>query len=112
MFNIVTERNFQIMTEKETPKKKPAVRKGFVKGDKKPSKAGRRKGTPNKTTTELKAAIMNAFEKVGGEDYLVLVAQTNPKVFCMLLGKVLPAELHAKVDASVTLTVAKDEMDL
>lgn len=58
---------------------------------------GRKKGTPNKTTTALKTAIMNAFEKVGGEDYLVTVAKDDPKTFCTLLGRVLPAEMKAEV---------------
>lgn len=97
------------MTEE---KKSKAKRTGFKKGDPKPPSAGRRKGTPNKTTTELKKAIMNAFHKVGGEDYLVLVAQTDPKTFCTLLGKVLPAEFKATVDANVNISVAQDEMDL
>lgn len=97
------------MAEEKKPKPK---RTGFKKGDPKPPNAGRRKGTPNKATTELKKAIMNAFNKVGGEDYLVLVAQEDPKTFCTLLGKVLPAEFKATVDANVSINVAQDEMDL
>lgn len=37
---------------------------------------------------------MNAFTKVGGEDYLVVVARTKPEVFCSLLGKLLPHTLQ------------------
>lgn len=51
---------------------------------------GRQKGTPNKTTAELKAAILKAFETAGGSDYLVRIAAEQPAVFCTLLGKVLP----------------------
>lgn len=54
---------------------------------------GRTKGTPNKMTVAVKSAIMNAFEKVGGEDYLVTVAKDDPRTFCTLLGKVLPMEV-------------------
>ena len=41
---------------------------------------GRQKGTPNKVTADLREAIMHAFDKVGGEDYLVRVARKNPQV--------------------------------
>lgn len=63
---------------------------------------GRPKGTPNKTTQALKDAIMNAFEQVGGEDYLVKVANDDPKTFMALLGKVLPFQIKAEVDHNVS----------
>lgn len=55
--------------------------------------AGRPKGIPNKSTILIKQAILRAFEKVGGEDYLVRVAEEDPKTFCALLGRVLPLEV-------------------
>tara|TARA_R110002051_G_C8668527_1_gene490058 strand:+ start:496 stop:774 length:279 start_codon:yes stop_codon:yes gene_type:complete len=58
---------------------------------------GRKKGTQNKNTTELKTAIMAAFDTVGGQDYLVGVAKDDPKTFCTLLGRVLPSELKAEL---------------
>lgn len=54
---------------------------------------GRKKGVPNKVTAELKTAILNAFEKVGGETYLATVARVDPRTFCALLGKVLPMQV-------------------
>lgn len=55
---------------------------------------GRPKGVPNKTTTQLKEAILEAAEKAGGEHKLVGYLQTqardNPTAFMTLLGKVLP----------------------
>ena len=57
------------------------------------SKTGRAKGTPNKTTKLLKDAILNAFDRVGGEDYLIGVAKTDSKTFCTLLGRVLPQQV-------------------
>ena len=42
----------------------------------------------------MKDAILNAFEKVGGEDYLVEVARTDPRTSCALLGKVMPQQLN------------------
>ena len=53
---------------------------------------GRPPGLANKATRTLKTAILNAFEKVGGEEYLVRVAREDPKTFCTLLGKVLPTQ--------------------
>jgi hypothetical protein len=54
---------------------------------------GRTKGTPNKINAAVKEAIIGAFNKVGGETYLVDVAKTDPRTFCTLLGKVLPTQL-------------------
>lgn len=54
---------------------------------------GRIAGTPNKLTTEVKAAILEAFTNAGGVDYLVRQANTNPTAFMTLLGKVLPLQL-------------------
>ena len=73
---------------------------------------GRVKGTPNKTTTALKDAIMNAFEKVGGEDYLVVVAKKDPKTFCTLLARVLPLEIQAKVDGTIAINIVPEDTDL
>jgi hypothetical protein len=55
---------------------------------------GSRKGRPNKVTTALKDAVLRAFEKVGGEDYLVTVAGSDPRTFCALLGRVLPRDVR------------------
>ena len=51
---------------------------------------GRPKGVPNKATTEIRKAIVEAFDKAGGVDYLVNLAQTEPKTFIPLLAKVVP----------------------
>lgn len=54
---------------------------------------GRKKGTPNKINADVKAAILAAFDKVGGPKYLETVAKEDPKTFCALLGKVLPLQI-------------------
>ena len=54
---------------------------------------GRRAGTPNKITAEVRAAILDAFAQAGGSSYLVRVANEKPAAFCALLGKILPIEL-------------------
>lgn len=63
--------------------------------------AGRKKGVPNKTTTQLKEAILGAFDTVGGQKYLVKIAEEDPRTFCTLLGKVLPTTLAGDPDAPV-----------
>jgi hypothetical protein len=59
-----------------------------------PKTGGRKKGTPNKISSALKDAILEAAERAGGEDgivgYLVVQALANPVAFMSLLGKVLP----------------------
>ena len=59
--------------------------------------AGRKKGSTNKTTTEVKEAILQAFDKLGGVEYLVEVGKDNPQVFLSILAKVLPKEVVAEV---------------
>ncbi len=51
---------------------------------------GRAKGTPNKTTTALKEAILLSFERLGGAAYLEQVGRADPKTYCTLLAKILP----------------------
>ncbi len=58
--------------------------------------AGRPRGTLNKLTAEVRQAILNAFEKVGGQEYLVKIAQEQPAVFCRMLVKLIPSEV--KID--------------
>ncbi|MCH9027271.1 MAG: hypothetical protein IIA05_09170 [Proteobacteria bacterium] len=59
---------------------------------------GRVKGTPNKSTVKIKQAILNAFEEVDGEKYLVGVAKSDPRTFCTLLGKVMPAAMKHEIE--------------
>jgi hypothetical protein len=68
---------------------------------------GRPKGVPNKSTTALKDAILGAFDAVGGQTYLQGVADTDPKTFCTLLGKVLPTEVKADVNGNITVNVLR-----
>lgn len=69
----------------------------FQKGQPRAKGAGRRKGTPNKSTAELKESILIAFHQAGGADYLSGLASTHPHVFCTLLGKIIPAEVKAEI---------------
>jgi hypothetical protein len=92
-------------TQKDKLKKKPEEIKstelvtnsgghgGLRKG------AGRPPGVPNKITTALKEAILQAAENAGGDEgivgYLSRLAIENSSAFAGLLGKVLPTTLNA-----------------
>tara|TARA_R110002072_G_scaffold83875_1_gene190030 strand:- start:1048 stop:1338 length:291 start_codon:yes stop_codon:yes gene_type:complete len=71
---------------------------------------GRKKGTPNKVTTSLKDAIMNAFDVLGGEEYLVEIAKQDHKTFCSLLGRVLPKEISASIETDLFL-MTREELE-
>ena len=71
----------------------------FERGSKALAGAGRPPGSLNKTTTQLKEAILGALEAAGGEEgsvgYLRRLAVENSSAFASLLGKVLPTTLAA-----------------
>ena len=71
-----------------------------------PKLGGRKKGTPNKTTTLIKDMIIAALDEAGGIDYLVEVAKDNPAAFCTLIGKVLPMN-HTSEDGSMSPRIIK-----
>ena len=54
---------------------------------------GRAKGTPNKTTASVKAALVEAFDKMGGVPSLVRWAKQNETEFYKLWTKMLPTEV-------------------
>lgn len=62
-----------------------------------PKLGGRKKGTPNKVTVELRQMVLNALDKAGGENYLLEQARANPTAFLTILGKVLPMQVNASV---------------
>ena len=64
-----------------------------LKGRRLPN-AGRKQGSRNKVTQGLKEAIEAAFTELGGKDWLVKLAKSDPAVFCALLGKLLPKQLE------------------
>jgi hypothetical protein len=64
---------------------------------------GRLKGTPNRLTSDLKAAILGALEAQGGQQYLEKVAADDPRAFCALLSKVLPMQLQGDEDKPLAI---------
>jgi hypothetical protein len=78
--------------------------------DNQPANRGRKKGLPNKVTTQLKEAILAAAEQAGGDGGLVTYlheqAQMNPGHFMTLLGKVLPLQVAGDKDNPLHARVA------
>lgn len=69
---------------------------------------GRQKGTPNKVTANIKEALQAAFDEVGGKDYLVKIATSDPKSFCTLIGKVIPQDVNQKIEGNLTVNDGVD----
>ena len=65
-----------------------------------PKTGGRVKGVTNKATAAVKEAIAAAFREVGAKDYLVQVARSDPRVFCALLSRLVPAQVRAEIEGS------------
>lgn len=56
---------------------------------------GRKKGVPNKTTSQLKDMILGALDEAGGVEYLTERARDprTASAFLTLVGKVLPMQV-------------------
>lgn len=73
----------------------------FKKGEKRP---GQGKRGPGKVTADLKLQILGALDDVGGQEYLVMCAKTQPKAFLALLGRVLPMQVAGDPNAPLAIT--------
>ena len=71
---------------------------------------GRRKGTPNKLTRDLREMILGALADVGGRDYLAAQAETNPSAFLSLLGKLVPTEVTGRNDGPIEVALTDLEV--
>ncbi len=91
-----------------------ATKKSKVGGTRQKT-GGRSKGTPNKTTALLKDAIIKAAEQAGGKGglvaYLKVQAKENPGPFIALLGKVLPLQVNAEIEAGFHVTISNKDAD-
>lgn len=66
----------------------------FKPGQPRPENAGRRAGTPNRSTREVREALVEAFERKGGVEYL---AGLDDDIFARLLVRLIPNEVSAKL---------------
>ncbi len=70
-------------------------------GEPKTPGSGRKPGTPNKVTAEIKEMVEEALRAEGGIEYLRQVARDDPKAFCALVGKIIPKNI--KISGGLTL---------
>lgn len=73
-----------------------------------PPGKGRPPGVRNKLTN-LRDAVIEAFDRVGGADYLVRLAegtQSDRAAFVSLMNKVLPTQVNAQVDGGIKLELS------
>lgn len=66
---------------------------------------GRKAGTPNKITAEVKDMVLTALENVGGVEYLEQQAKVNATAFMTLVGKVLPLQVTGAGGGPVAYTI-------
>jgi hypothetical protein len=72
---------------------------------------GRKKGVPNKSTTQVKELVLSALEAVGGIEYLKQQAHDNPTSFLTLVGKVIPTQLQHEGNIAQPMNVVFVRMD-
>jgi hypothetical protein len=71
------------------------------------SRSGRKAGSKNKITRELKEMVLAALDGAGGVDYLQRQADENPKAFLSLIGRTLPLTVNANHSGGITVQIAK-----
>jgi hypothetical protein len=76
-------------------------------GKGRPKTGGRKKGTPNKLTADVKAMVLSALDQAGGVKYLLTQAQSNPNAFLTLVGKVLPLQVQGDPDSPLAIHVVE-----
>ena len=79
-------------------------------GRRKPPRAGmgRPPGAQNKITKTVKQAIEAAFENVGGTEWLIRLAQEDPRTFAILLAKLVPSDVRVEQKPTFVLVNAVD----
>ena len=73
-----------------------------------PAGTGRPKGVKNKLTN-LRDAVLEAFDTVGGAAYLVELAhgtQSDRAAFVSIINKVLPSQINANVEGGIKLELS------
>ena len=66
---------------------------------------GRAKGTPNKVNQSIREAIQMAVEQAGGVEYLVRLAQEDPKTFVPLLIRTMPPEPRVPQEGGLNIHI-------
>lgn len=72
--------------------------------------AGRKKGVPNRITADIKAMVLGALDRAGGEEYMLEQARNNPNAFLTLVGKVLPTQITGVNDGPVDIRARYEDL--
>src|SRR5215831_18852756 len=80
----------------------------FKRGDPKPANGGRKAGTPNKLTSDVRQMILDALNEAGGVAYLRRQADENPVAFMGLLGKILPQRIESNQPVNVHASIEEE----
>ena len=64
----------------------------MTRGGKRPG-SGRKAGTPNKLSGQVKEMVLKALDQAGGVEYLLEQSKNNPTAFLTLVGKIIPHEV-------------------
>jgi hypothetical protein len=67
---------------------------------------GRPKGTPNRISGNLREAIQDSFNKLGGEKWLLELAKKDPRTFAGLLAKILPDANKSELPPIPTISIS------
>ena len=79
-----------------------------AKGERTPG-SGRKKGSVNKTTADMREMMYQAFELAGGVEYLVSQARVNPKAFLSMASRLIPQASEHKIDGNLPLLVLSQD---
>jgi hypothetical protein len=83
----------------------------YQKGEPRHPNAGRKAGTPNKTTRSVRDALVRALEAAeqdGGEEFFTGLRDSDPKTFASLVGKLIPNQTHITGDEGGPVVIIKD----
>lgn len=73
---------------------------------------GRPPGSRNKLGAGIREMVREALDLAGGTAYLVRQADENPAQFLALVGKIIPKELDARVQAEMIVNWPLGKTDL
>lgn len=77
-----------------------------------PPGPGRPVGSKNQYTKDIRNMILASLDKLGGLEYLVTQGKENPGPYLALVGKVLPKEIAATVEARAYIVAPEQAVSM
>jgi hypothetical protein len=65
---------------------------------------GRKKGTPNKISGDVRAMVLAALHAGGGQEWLERQMDENPTAFMSLLGRILPTQIEGELAVDIAVS--------